>query len=57
MQLFFEVFRMSKKSNRYRVRDDSGKELRKRSEPTNEEDKHSIRLHFRRVDSAGPGSA
>ncbi len=48
---------MSKKSNRYRVSNDSGKELRKRSEPTNEEDKHSIRFHFLRVYSADPGSA
>ena len=48
---------MSIKSNRYHVRDYSGKELRKRIEPTNEEGKYSIRLHFRQVDSAGPGSA
>ena len=57
MQLLFEVFKMSINSNRYLVRDDSGKELRKQSEPTNEEDKDSIRLHIRRVDSANPGSA
>ena len=57
MQLLFEVFKMSINSNRYRIRDDSGKELRKWIEPTSKNDKNSIRLRFRRVDSAGPGSA